>query len=539
MALPTLLSRGNCPLKQPLPSQKVHLGYIAGLTINSTVDQIYAHPHFGLVGVNTTTHAQARFGKDAIYKSNYSFYVKDCHCFAEIVAPTAYGWTRLFDDFTLWVGFKERAKMDIHNILSPELTEPRNWAYRHKYQLTGRKAADGGDITAMKEPRPPEVLVFDRHLDHRKLTTVNAMERWQKGVRDFAWMPASQVRNVIKHSYENKIEARVKAINWTQPRNELPRYAKSIMQRVTSYLGKHATVSMTCSYQIKNTTLKKLTLHDHYMEIPYVLTGYAKSMIKVGPWFGWAAGSSLRCNFTPGFPRPASTGPPFLWIHQDKPINLTARRPKEYTTENREIHTPLKLTTIVSHGNYNQLREMGGSQINPNAVSTPTGGVHDINEYPVMWGKNCLNKQATAKCNKTMVDLETKIRYDKSFYDPYQNRSIIPDSTQNAVFFPPHDPVRNKRQVFAAIAIVTAFAVQGAIDYAGYEGIQRVEQELNDEMNTRADRNNARFRQADSAIGRLSGQIQDLNVKVAQLSEEDATTVELLLNNVKTQEVLT
>ena len=55
-------------------------------------------------------------------------------------------------------------------------------------------------------------------------------------------------------------------------------------------------------------------------------------------------------------------------------------------------------------------------------------------------------------------------------------------------------------------------------------------------MNTRADRNNARFRQADSAIGRLSGQIQDLNAKVAQLSEGDETTVELLLNTVKTQE---
>jgi len=532
---PTLLSQGYCPLKLPLPSRKVHLGYIAGLATNYTVDQVYAHPHFGLVGVNTTNHAQARFGKDAIYKSNYSFYEQDCHYFAEIVAPTAYGWTRLFDDFTLWVGFKERANLDIYNILSPELTEPRKWAYRHKYQLTRRKAPDGGDITTMKEPRPSEVLVFDRQLDHRKLTAINAMERWQKGVRDFAWMPASQVRNVLKHSYENKIESRVKAINWTQPRNELPRYVKSITQRVTSYLGKYATVSMTCSYQIKNTTLKKLTLYDHYIEIPYVLTGYAKSMTKVGPWFGWAAGSSLRCDFTPGSSRPTSTGPPFLWIHQDKPISLTAWQLKEYTTVNREDHTPLKLTTIVSHGNYTHLREMGGSQINPNAVTISTGGAHDINEYPVMWGKNCPEKQTTAKCNKTMVDLETKIRYNKSFYDPYQNRSIIPDSNQNAIFFPPHDAGRDKRQVFAAIAIVTAFAVQGAVDYAGYEGIQGIEQELNDEMNTRADRNNVRFRQADSAIGRLSGQIQDLNAKVAQLSEEDATTVELLLSNVKTQ----
>jgi len=271
------------------------------------------------------------------------------------------------------------------------------------------------------------------------------------------------------------------------------------------------------------------------MEIPYVLTGYAKSMTKVGPWFGWAAGSSLRCDFTPGSPRPVSTGPPFLWIHQDKPMRLTAWGWTGHLKKNSEGHTPLKLTTIISHENYTHVRKMGGSQINPNAVTIPTGGAHDINEYPVMWGKNCPEKQAMAKCNKTMVDLETKIRYDKSFYDPYQNRSIIPDSNQNAIFFPPQDQGRDKRQVFAAIAIVTAFAVQGAVDYAGYEGIQGVEQELNNEMNTRADRNNARFRQADSAIGRLSGQIQDLNAKVAQLSEEDATTAELLLRNVKTQ----
>ena len=178
------------------------------------------------------------------------------------------------------------------------------------------------------------------------------------------------------------------------------------------------------------------------------MTGYSKSMARVGPWFGGAAGSSLKCAFAPGSPRP---------------------------------------------------------------------------------------KQATAKCNKTMVDLETKIRYNQSFYDPYQNRCIIPDYNQNVIFFPPHDAERNKRQVFAAIAIVKAFAVQGAVDYAGYEGIQGVEQELNDEMNTRADCNNAKFRQADSAIGRSSGQIQDSNAKVTQLSEEDATTVELLLSNVKTQ----
>ena len=75
------------------------------------------------------------------------------------------------------------------------------------------------------------------------------------------------------------------------------------------------------------------------MEIPYVLTGYAKSMTKVGPWFGWAAGSSLRCDFTPGSPRPVSTGPPFLWIHQDKPMRLTAWGWTGHLKKNSEGHT--------------------------------------------------------------------------------------------------------------------------------------------------------------------------------------------------------
>ena len=81
----------------------------------------------------------------------------------------------------------------------------------------------------------------------------------------------------------------------------------------------------------------------------------------------------------------------------------------------------------------------------------------------------------------------------------------MPDHTQSAVFFPPPlSDKREKRQVFAALAIVTAFAVQGVVDYAGYKGIQGLEQELNDDMNTRVVANNMRFRQADTAIGNLS-----------------------------------
>jgi len=44
-----------------------------------------------------------------------------------------------------------------------------------------------------------------------------------------------------------------------------------------------------------------------------------------------------------------------------------------------------------------------------------------------------------------------------------------------------------------------------------------------------------RFRQADTAIGNLSRQIQDLNSKVEQLSESETATVRLLLRTIKTQ----
>ena len=95
-AQPTLLSQGYCPLKHLLLPQKVHLGYIAGLAANSTVDHVYAHPHFGLVGVNTTTHAPARFGAEGTYLQNYQQYVPQCHCYVELKAPTANGWTRFW-----------------------------------------------------------------------------------------------------------------------------------------------------------------------------------------------------------------------------------------------------------------------------------------------------------------------------------------------------------------------------------------------------------------------------------------------------------
>jgi len=77
-------------------------------------------------------------------------------------------------------------------------------------------------------------------------------------------MPASQVRNVIKkNSYENKIEDRVKAINWKQPRNELPRYVKSIMQKVTGRLKEDTTKYSEGHTPLKqNTDIRNTKIND-------------------------------------------------------------------------------------------------------------------------------------------------------------------------------------------------------------------------------------------------------------------------------------
>ena len=244
-------------------------------------------------------------------------------------------------------------------------------------------------------------------------------------------------------------------------------------------------------------------------------------------------GGRFACKFNPGEPRPRSVGPAYVWVHMARSLNIEVLPPTHLSLAKQG------LTVLQSQEPADSIRQ-GKGLTAPAEVTTFTVtkavNFHPLSNYPAMWGDKCASKQRLGKCKKRMVDIETKIRYAKAFYDPYQNRSVLPDPTQSVVFLPPQaEKTREKRQIFAALAVVTAFAVQGVVDYAGYEGIQGLEQELNDDMNTRAVANNVRFRQADNAIGNLSRQIQDLNAKVEELSEEDEATVELLLRTIKTQ----
>jgi len=528
---PTLLSQGYCPITNPLPPQKVHLGYIAGLATNSTVDHVYAHPQFGLVGVNATTHAKVRFGEEGHYQDNYEQYVPECHCFIRIEEVTTNGWVRVLDDWTLWMGVKTRGKLNI---------PPK---YLWQYKKSNKKDVYGWPLLELKTPRPPEKLLFQRHLDFRVVTLVNLTKLYPQGFKDFFQESYQDLYSLSsRRTTDPNVHPQAKWLRIGQKHGKdsvLPEYVHHILVAVMYYLADHASVSVECSMEILNRQVGlgfgERPGEENVLSIPYDLSGYAQSWKKLGPVLMNKPqnGGRFACKFNPGQPRPRSVGPAYVWIHMARSLNIEVLPPTHLSLAKQG------LMVLHSQEPADSIRQ-GKGLMAPAEVATfgvtKAVNFHQLSNYPAMWGDKCTSKQRLGKCKKRMVDIETKIRYAKAFYDPYQNRSVLPDPTQSVVFLPPQvENTRKKRQVFAAIAVVTAFAVQGVADYTGYKGIQGLEQELNDDMNTRAVANNVRFRQADNAIGNLSRQIQDLNAKVEQLSEEDEATVELLLRTIKTQ----
>jgi len=375
--------------------------------------------------------------------------------------------------------------------------------------------------------------LFQRHLDYRVVTLVNLTKMYPQGYKDLF---PSTYRNMFALSARRSTDPNkypkatwIKKLQLHGGKEEIPGYVQDILAVVMYYLSDHASVTVQCSRELmrKRPKLGLGTLpgEENVLSIPYSMAGYVQSWQSIGPVLMDKPNSGARfaCTFVPGVARPVTVGPSYLWIEAAHRLQIRVPIP---TRLRRPVHG---LQVIHSIPQDRPVQWRSNERVGPMQF-------HQINNYPVMWGKQCQEKQRLAKCHKRMVDIETKVRYSEAFYDPYNNRSELPDHNQSVVFFPSHPQVtRNRRQVFAAAAVVTAFAVQGAVDYAGYEGIQGVEQELNDDMNTRAAANNARFRQADNAIGNLSRQIQDLNSKIEKLSESDASTVQLLLQTVKTQ----
>ena len=519
---PNFAQQGYCRLRRPGFGHNVPLGMIAGRDAGNPIGHVYSHPHYGLVGVNTTTHAKARFGKEGSYQDNYKQYVPECHCFVKIKEATSNGWTRILDDWTLWMGVTHRGRFGV---------PPK---YFWQYNMPSERDVYGWPLLKLKTPRPPKKLLFQRHLDYRVVTLVNLTKNYPKGFKDFFWEDYNYLYHLsTKRATDPNLHPKGEWLKTGQLHGKgavPPDYVNYILTAVMFYLADHASVSVTCSMEILNKQVKlgfsQRTNEQNTLSIPYSLSGYAQSWKALGPILMNKPknGGRFACTFVPGVERPNSVGPSYVWINSMKALTISQVRPLHLTETKRGL--------VVLHSEA-QVRQ-GGITSRANLVQNVQ--FHPLEGYPAMWGDKCQKKQRDAKCYKWMVDIETKIRYADSFYDPYNNQSVLPDHTQSVVFFPPNSgSKKTKRQIFAGAAVVTAFAVQGVVDYAGYEGIQGVEQELNDQMNTRAIANNVRFRQADNAIGNLSRQIQDLNSKVEELSESEVATIRLLLQTVKTQ----
>jgi len=519
---PNFAQQGHCRLRRPGLMHEVPLGMIVGRDTGNTVEHIYSHPHYGLIGVNTTTHAKARFGNEGSYQNNYKQYVPECHCFVAIKEATSNGWIRILDDWTLWMGITHRGRFSV---------PPK---YFWQYDTPNERDAYGWPLLKLKTPRPPEKLLFQRHLDYRVVTLVNLTKNYPKGFKDFFWEDYNYLYHLsTERATDPNLHPKSEWLKTGQLHGKgavPPDYVNYILTAVMFYLADHASVSVTCSMEILNKQVKlgfgQRANEQNTLSIPYSFSGYAQSWKALGPILMNKPnnGGRFACAFVSGVVRPNSVGPSFVWVNSMKILMTSQLRPLHLTKTKQGL--------VVLHSEA-QGRQ-GGITSRANLIQNIQ--FHPLEGYPAMWGDKCQKKRRDAKCHKRMVDIETKIRYANSFYDPYNNQSVLPDHTQSVVFFPPSSGnKKTKRQIFAALAIVTAFAVQGVVDYAGYEGIQGVEQELNDQMNTRAIANNVRFRQADNAIGNLSRQIQDLNSKVEELSESEVATIKLLLQTVKTQ----
>jgi len=274
---PTLLSQGYCPIKNPLPPRRVQLGYIAGSATNSTVDHVYAHPQFGLVGVNATTHAKARFGKEGHYQDNYEQYVPECHCFIQLAEVTSNGWERVLDDWTLWMGIATCGRLGI----------------QHKYfwQYTDPKESDvyGWPLLKLKTPRPPEKLLFQRHLDFRIVTLVNLMKMYPQGFKDFYPESYQYLQSLsAKRSSDPNNHPQPRWLRTGQRHGQdavPPDYIHHILVAVMYYLADHASVSMECTMEILNKQVglgfAKRPGEENVLSIPYDLSGYAQSWQKI------------------------------------------------------------------------------------------------------------------------------------------------------------------------------------------------------------------------------------------------------------------
>jgi len=538
-----LFNLGFCEFSGPqMPIRHAPMTLLAGKPLNESVEGAYEHPHFGLVGVNLTTHARARYGEEGRYTSHYKQYANECHCFtdSEIVSPVGHGWTRLMDDPTLWCGVYERHKRDL-------FTEHQGGTASSQLDLRRlyrRKFGTYPIVYSLIMPRPSEILTFDRSADYRKLTLINVNDLFQKGKKDIHWMALEDLQAAMyrraggdpEHGINRATLERTIAnpATWKRLKSEHhSRVVDQIMRVVLWHLDTYTTVSVTCDWRIEDAEKCEGFAcdenHPMRLNINYPITGIVNSWKHWGHVVGvqgekW---EYLYCDFTLGVSQPSVIGTVYIWVHSDEPpATFDEKRPIRHSKSNANIQI------VTSIGNISKVRRTGQTEPMPKAQ----GLMKSLNNNSPMFGTSCYAKRHDNKCEKTLVGADVKVRYANAEYDPYLNDTILPDHEQGVVFYPPQRPMRTRRQFFAALAIILGFATQGVVDYAGAEGLTSVEQEFSQELDQRADENNKRFEALNDAVKHLSGQIQQLATQQRTLSQQEEATLMLLLNLVKNQE---
>jgi len=397
--------QGYCKLKEPGQKRDIPLGFIAGRNVSETIGNLYSHPYYGLVGVNTKNHAKARFGDEGHYQNDYRQYVPECHCFIRIEEPTSNGWTRVLDDWTLWMGITHRGRFSI---------PPK---YFWQYEFPPERDAFGWPILKLKTPRPPEKLMFQRHLDYRIVTLVNLTKNYPQGFKDFFWEDYHYLHQLSsKRSTDPNIHPQA---NWLKtgqlhgPDAVAPDYVHNILVAVMLYLADHASVSVECSMEIMNTPQLRISFgkkegEQNTLYIPYQLSGYAQSWKSLGPVMMNKPhnGGRFACMFTPGVPRPSSVGPPYVWIHSAQKLKRMVPAPDHLVTTKQGIQ-------VLFSTPQDKASEVADTPI----IATEPSYTR-INNYPAMWGDKCQEKRQTAKCHKRMVDIEIKLDMKTLFMIP-------------------------------------------------------------------------------------------------------------------------
>jgi len=192
--------------------------------------------------------------------------------------------------------------------------------YFRQYNKSNKRDVYGWPLLSLKTPRPPEKLMFQRHLDFRVVTLINITKLYPQGLKDFFWESHQYLYSL---SSRRTTDPNVHPLAKWEPmrqrhgaNSDPPDYVHHILVAVMCYLANHVSVEVECSMEILRKQAKlgfgRFPHEENILSIPYTLSGYARSWKGLGPilFNKPQNGGRFACKFTPGVPHPSSLGRP-------------------------------------------------------------------------------------------------------------------------------------------------------------------------------------------------------------------------------------